>query len=261
MDEAALLRLAAFASALALLAGLESAFAARGRALPRCTRWLSNLTLGAAGAVLGRLMGPFAALGAAALAEAHGFGLLRWAGAPEGLAFVAAVAALDLAVWAQHLASHRIGFLWRLHAVHHADADLDVTTGLRFHPLEHVLSHVWKAVVVALLGAPVAAVVAFEIALNLGSMFNHANLRLPAPFDAALRLVVVTPAMHAVHHAPARADHDSNYGFTLSLWDRLFGTYRAEAASQGIGLDAPRGAETARLGAALLQPFARRAPA
>jgi sterol desaturase/sphingolipid hydroxylase (fatty acid hydroxylase superfamily) len=139
-----------------------------------------------------------------------------------------ALLALDLAIWVQHLASHKIPLFWRLHKVHHADRDIDVTTAVRFHPVEIALSMLWKIVVVVPLGAPPLAVLLFEVILNACAMFNHANIALPAWLDGALRVAIVTPDMHRVHHSVLRREHDSNYGFNLSLWDRLFRTYTAQ---------------------------------
>jgi sterol desaturase/sphingolipid hydroxylase (fatty acid hydroxylase superfamily) len=172
---------------------------------------------------------------------------------------LASIIALDLAVYAQHVAMHAAPPLWRLHRMHHADLDFDVTTGVRFHPLEILISMAWKMAVVAALGAPAFAVFLFEIALNATSLFNHANLTLPAPLDRVLRLLIVTPDMHRVHHSVVRRETDSNFGFNLSLWDRLFGTYRAQPAAgheaMTIGLPSFRDARELRLDRLLTQPF------
>ena len=167
---------------------------------------------------------------------------------------------LDLAIWAQHLVTHKVPLFWRFHRVHHADRDLDVTTALRFHPVEIVVSGGVKVMVVYLLGAPAAAVLVFEVLLNATAMFTHANLRLPGWLDRPLRWVLVTPDMHRIHHSVRRQEHDSNYGFALSLWDRIFHTYVKEPqdgqAGMTVGLEW-QDERPARLGWALLLPFRR----
>jgi sterol desaturase/sphingolipid hydroxylase (fatty acid hydroxylase superfamily) len=207
------------------------------------------------------LLLPAAAVGASLFAGAHGWGLFNTVAAPPWLGAVVAVVALDLAVWAQHVAMHKIGPLWRLHRVHHTDLDFDTTTGIRFHPLEILLSTIYKAMVVVALGAPVAAVIAFEILLNASSLFAHGNVRLPPALDETIRRIVVTPDMHRVHHSVRRQETDSNYGFNLSVWDRLFGTYRAQprAGHDGmiIGLPEFRRWREQRLGRLLVQPLLR----
>jgi sterol desaturase/sphingolipid hydroxylase (fatty acid hydroxylase superfamily) len=212
--------------------------AARGR------RWPVNLGLSALDTVLLRLLIPGAAIGTAAFAATRGIGLfnlLPWAGWAE---LAISVVALDLTLYIQHLTFHRLQVLWRLHRVHHSDIGCDVTTGVRFHPLEILLSMGVKMAAVAALGAPVAAVLLFELLLNGSSLFNHGNVRIPARLDAVLRRVVVTPDMHRVHHSVRRDEHDRNFGFALSCWDRLFGTYRAQPAKghdgMQIGLDSFR---------------------
>jgi sterol desaturase/sphingolipid hydroxylase (fatty acid hydroxylase superfamily) len=195
----------------------------------------------------------------AEIVAAHGFGLLHLVALPQPLSLLVAVVLLDLAIWAQHVVFHRVPLLWRLHRMHHADVDLDVTSGARFHPIEILLSMVVKFAVIALLGAPAAAVLAFEVLLNACAMFNHANVRIAAPVDALLRRLVVTPDMHRVHHSVVRAETDSNFGFCLSWWDRIFGTYRAQPAAgqyaMTIGLETFRAPEEARLDRLVTQPF------
>jgi sterol desaturase/sphingolipid hydroxylase (fatty acid hydroxylase superfamily) len=170
-----------------------------------------------------------------------------------------AVLLLDLAIYLQHVMFHAVPALWRVHRMHHSDTDLDVTTGLRFHPVEIVLSMLIKFAAIAALGAPAVAVLLFEVLLNATSMFNHANLRLPERVDAALRQVLVTPDMHRVHHSVIERETNSNFGFNLALWDRLFGTYRAqpEAGHEGmtIGVEQFRDPAEARLDRMLTQPF------
>jgi sterol desaturase/sphingolipid hydroxylase (fatty acid hydroxylase superfamily) len=176
-----------------------------------------------------RTVPSFTAVGVAALAHARGWGLLgAIVSLPTWLDVVVSVIVLDLAIYFQHRLFHAVPALWRLHRVHHTDPELDVTTGVRFHPVEMLLSLGFKAVVIAGLGPPVAAVLLFEVLLNAGSLFSHANLRLPAPVDGLLRALLVTPDMHRVHHSSDPVETDSNFGFTLSWWDRLFGTYWAQ---------------------------------
>ena len=179
---------------------------------------------------------PLLAVGTALWAQEAGFGLFHWLHVPYAAGFAASLVLLDVTIYAQHVAMHRIGILWRFHRVHHTDRDVDATTALRFHPGEIALSMGLKMGVVALIGAPPAAVIVFEVILNGMAMFNHANLKLPGWLDGILRAVVVTPAMHRIHHSLAADEMDTNYGFNLSLWDRLFGTYRAHAAKADFPL-------------------------
>lgn len=253
------IRLAAFAGVLALMASLEFALPRRIVNAVRMRRWTTNLALAAIGTALLRVAVPLLATGVALEAEQRGFGLFHWFGVPYVLAFVLSLAALDLLVYAQHVAFHKSVFLWRMHRVHHADPHVDVTTGVRFHPLEILISMGLKMTAVALLGAPAAAVILFEIVLNAAAMFNHANVRIGEKTDALLRRIVVTPDMHRVHHSVYRDECDMNFGFSISLWDRLFGTYKAnpregqEAMRVGLAdypAPAPEG-----LGWSLVNPF------
>ncbi|MBN8889921.1 MAG: sterol desaturase [Rhodospirillales bacterium 70-18] len=230
------IRLAAFLGVLAALAAWEAASPRRRREVPRLLRWPNNLGLVVIDTVLVRLAFPVVAVGLAGLAARHGWGLLNAVALPGWLAFAAALVALDLAIYLQHVMFHAVPALWRLHRMHHADLEFDVTTGLRFHPGEILLSMAYKLAVVAALGPPAAAVLVFEVVLNASSMFNHANLRLPAALDRVLRWVVVTPDMHRVHHSVVVAETNSNFGFNLPWWDRLLGTYRAQPAAGHIGM-------------------------
>ncbi|MEM1264380.1 MAG: sterol desaturase family protein [Pseudomonadota bacterium] len=209
-----------------------------------------------------RVLLPVAAAGVAMVAERKGWGVLNVVPLPQWLAIVTAILALDLAIYAQHVAMHRLPILWRLHQVHHADRAFDVTTGVRFHPLEIIVSMLYKCCCVGVIGAPVVAVVAFEILLNAASLFNHGNVRLSGTLDARLRRVIVTPDMHRVHHAVYRDETDSNYGFFLSWWDRLFGTYVAEPrdghTEMQIGLTQYADARTGSLWWCLVLPFVGR---
>jgi sterol desaturase/sphingolipid hydroxylase (fatty acid hydroxylase superfamily) len=205
---------------------------------------------------------PVAAVAAAFYVQNHQIGLLNQVAWPEWFKILVALLVLDLAIWAQHLASHKIPLFWRLHQVHHADRDIDVTTAVRFHPVEIALSMLWKIVVVAVLGASPLAVFLFEVILNACAMFNHANVALPRTLDRVLRLLVVTPDMHRVHHSVLRSEHNRNYGFNLSLWDRLFRTYLAQpqAGHQGmtIGLDPYQTEAPTRFAWSLALPFRKR---
>lgn len=260
MEHEAALRLAAFLGVFALMATWEWLAPRRALALPRRARWPANLALVAIGTVLVRLLFPAAAVGAAAFAGMRGWGLFNAVELPYALAVAASVLLLDLAIWLQHVVFHAVPALWRLHRVHHADLGFDVTTGLRFHPIELVLSMLVKFAVVMLIGAPALAVVLFEIALNAGSLFNHGNVRLPLALDRVLRLLFVTPDMHRVHHSVIPAETNSNFGFSFSFWDRLGGTYRAQPREghegMTLGLAAPRAPEEAnRLWPMLAMPF------
>ena len=241
------------------MAGLEALLPRRKRTLARARRWPSNLGVVVLNALALRLVFPTTAIAAALAAEASGIGLLPWLGLPHWLAVVLAVVLLDLAIYLQHVLFHAVPTLWRLHRMHHADLDFDVTTGVRFHPVEIVLSMALKLMVVTALGAPALAVLIFEVLLNASAMLNHANLRLPLALDRVLRLVLVTPDMHRVHHSTDRRETDSNYGFNLALWDRLFATYRAQPAlghdGMAIGVAAFRDPEGQRIDRMLIQPL------
>jgi len=253
------IRLAAFAGIFLAMTLWEVLAPRRPWAVGRSARWPGNLGMVVIDAVAVRLLIPTAAVGVALLAEARGFGLFHWLGWPTVLAGLVGFLVLDLVIYGQHMAFHHVPWLWRLHRVHHADLDVDVTTGVRFHPVEILLSMVVKMATVALIGIPVAAVVAFEVVLNATAMFNHANVVLPAWLDRIVRLILVTPDMHRVHHSVIRSETDSNFGFNLPWWDRLFGTYRAEPAAghdgMTIGLPIFRNPAELRLDRLLTQPF------
>ena len=203
----------------------------RSQAIGRGWRWPNNLGVVAVNTLLVRILFPTTAVGFALLAEARGFGLFNVIALPPGSAVVASVIILDLAIYLQHVLFHAVPALWRLHRMHHADLEFDVSTGLRFHPIEILLSMLIKLAVVAALGAPAVAVVIFEVLLNATSMFNHGNVRIPFGLDRVLRWLVVTPDMHRVHHSILSRETNSNFGFNLPWWDRLFGTYRAQPAA------------------------------
>ncbi|MFC7693390.1 sterol desaturase family protein [Paeniroseomonas aquatica] len=237
----------------------------RPQAIGRARRWPGNLGIVLLDTLLLRILFPTAAVGLALLAEARGWGLLPLLGAPAWLAIPLSVLLLDLAIYAQHVAFHAVPILWRLHRMHHADLELDVTSGLRFHPLEIILSMLIKLAVVLALGVPALAVLAFEVLLNASAMFSHGNVRLPLGLDRALRRVIVTPDMHRIHHSIRREETDSNYGFNLAWWDRLFGTYRAQPRAGQLGLTIGigqfRDPAELQLDRMLLQPFRPAAPA
>lgn len=253
------LRLGVFLAVLAVMAAWELASPLRRAEVPRLIRWSNNLGLVALDTAIVRLAFPLAAVGVADWADGAGFGLLHGLGLPGWVAVPLAMVALDLGIWAQHVLFHKVPWLWRLHRVHHADTHFDVTTGVRFHPIEIMASMAIKMALVAALGAPVLAVLLFELALSAGALFTHANLSLPARLDRALRRVIVTPDMHRIHHSVRHQETDSNFGFNLSVWDRLFGTYRA-APQDGqtgmtIGIGQFRDAREAWLDRLLTQPF------
>ena len=252
------LRLGVFAGLLLALAIAERVWPRRGDARP-AWRQATNLALMAIDTALLRVVFPVLAVAFAAGLAARDIGLLPWLGIDGWIAVVLAILALDLAIYWQHRLFHRIPLLWRLHRVHHADTAFDVTLAVRFHPLEIALSMAIKFAVVAALGAPPLAVLLFEVALSAGSLFTHADLRLPPRLERALRWLVVTPYMHRIHHSVHRAETDSNFSFHLSLWDRLFGSYvdapRDGHAGMAIGLHEFRAPADQTLPALLLNPF------
>ncbi|HEX8167319.1 MAG TPA: sterol desaturase family protein [Beijerinckiaceae bacterium] len=254
-----LIRLACFAGVFAVLAVWELRSPRRRQEIGRVRRWPGNLGVVAVDTVLLRLLFPTAAVGIAMLGEARGWGLLNNLAIPAWAKVIAAIVVLDLAIYLQHVLFHAVPALWRLHRMHHADLELDVTTGVRFHPVEIVLSMVIKFAVVTALGAPAVGVLAFEVLLNATSMFSHGNIRVPPGLDRWLRLVVVTPDMHRVHHSIERRETNSNFGFNLPWWDRLFGTYRPEpeAGHDGMTIGVPqfRDPQELRLDRMLLQPL------
>jgi len=254
-----IIRLAFFLGVLGLIAAWEALAPRRRRALGRWTRWPSNLAITALNAALIRLAVPVTATGFALLCEQRGWGLLNALDLPRWLAIALGVLALDLVIYLQHVLFHAVPALWRLHRMHHADLDIDVTTGGRFHPVEIVASLAIKLAAIAALGAPMEAVLAFEILLNATSMFNHGNIRLPSGLDRVLRWIVVTPDMHRVHHSIVPRETNSNFGFNMPWWDRLFGTYRAqpEAGHEAItiGISQFRSPREQWLDRMLTQPF------
>ena len=254
------IRLGFFLGTFALVALWEFAVPRRSLTVSKTLRWASNLGLVVLNTLLLRLLFPMAAVGVAAFCTNNGWGLLNHFQVPFWVAVPLAVIAMDFVIWLQHVMVHAVPALWRLHRVHHADLDYDVTTGSRFHPLEIALSMLIKVATITVLGPPVVAVVVFEVLLNATSMFNHGNIRLPAALDRVLRWMLVTPDMHRVHHSIEDDETNSNFGFNLPWWDRLLGTYRGqpraghEAMTIGIrGHTDQR--EVARLDGMLLLPF------
>ncbi|MBI2289286.1 MAG: sterol desaturase family protein [Betaproteobacteria bacterium] len=224
-------RLGAFLGVFALMAAWEVAAPRRKLRESKSIRWGNNLAIIVLNSALLRILFPAAAVGVAAFVAERGAGLLNIYAVPYPLAMVLSLLALDLAVYLQHLMFHAMPVLWRVHRMHHADLDFDVTTGARFHPLEMILSMLIKFAVILVLGPPVLAVLIFEVLLNATAMFNHSNVRIPQSWDRALRWLVVTPDMHRVHHSIDAPECNSNFGFNLPWWDRLFGTYRAQPAA------------------------------
>ena len=254
----ATIRLSFFLGVLVVMALWEVAAPQRRREIPRLLRWSNNLGIVVIDTLLVRLTFPIAAVGMATLAQARGFGLFNVYAVSGWIAFLVSVAALDLAIYLQHVMFHSVPALWRLHRMHHADLEYDVTTGLRFHPVEILMSMGVKLAVVAVLGPPAAAVLVFEVLLNATAMFNHGNIKLPASVDRVLRLFMVTPDMHRVHHSIDPAETNSNFGFNLTWWDRLLGTYKAEPklGQQGmtIGIEQFRTQRDLWLDRMLIQP-------
>ena len=257
------IRLGFFFGVLLLMALWELISPRRRLGVSKPLRWVNNLSLVFLNSLVLRVVYsvifPVAALGTAVLAAEQGWGLLNALALPEWVEVVAAVLALDLLIYAQHVAMHLVPPLWRLHRMHHADLDIDVTTGARFHPIEIVLSMGIKMGAVVALGASPLAVLIFEVVLNATAMFNHANARLPLAVDRLLRLILVTPDMHRVHHSIVQEETNSNYGFNLPWWDRIFGTYRAQPAAghdaMTIGIERFREPRYLQLHLLLAQPF------
>jgi len=254
------IRLVFFFGMLAIMAIWEVVTPRRRQQASKPKRWAANLGIVVLNTMLMRLLIPAGAMGAAAFAEAEGWGVLHMIGLPAPFAIVAAVVLLDCAIYWQHVIFHAVPVLWRLHKMHHADVEIDVSTGLRFHPIEILLSMLIKMVVIVLLGAPMLAVLIFEVLLNATAMFNHGNVRLPSGVDRWLRLIIVTPDMHRVHHSIIRQETDSNFGFNLSLWDRMFGSYRdqPEAGHTGMQIGLPEYRQARGLAWMLALPFRAR---
>jgi len=253
------IRLAIFIGLFATLAALEIALPRRIPREGKSRRWLTNWAIVLIDSVVLRLVFAGAAVGVAFWVENKEIGVFHWIGAPQWIAILISFVVLDFAIWFAHVASHKIPVLWRIHRMHHSDVDFDVSTAIRFHPIEIVASMAFKSVIVIALGAPPVAVLIFEVVLNGAAMFNHSNLKLAPWLDRALRWLIVTPDMHRVHHSIIHTETDSNYGFNLAIWDRLFGTYidQPEKGHGGmvIGLAEWQDEQPTRLGWALKVPF------
>jgi sterol desaturase/sphingolipid hydroxylase (fatty acid hydroxylase superfamily) len=260
-----LIRLGCLLGVLAVMALWKALAPRRPQSISRLLRWPNNIGLLILNTFVVRLLFPLTGVGMAVLSQAKGWGLFNIASPPVWLANPGAVLLLDLAIYGQHVMFHVVPFLWRLHGMHHADLEFDVTTGLRFHPSEIVVSLLIKLAAVLILGAAPAAVLIFEVMLNATSMFNHGNVRLPAHLDHTLRLFFVTPDMHRVHHSIDRSETDSNFGFNVSWWDRLFGTYRGQPAlghdHMTLGIDRFRDPRELWLDCMLGQPLRGDPPA
>ena len=252
-------RLGAFFGIFALMAAWEAAAPRRALREFKVIRWTSNLAITVLNGALLRILFPAAAMGVAAFVAERGAGLFNIFATPYPVAILFSLLALDLAIYLQHLMFHAVPILWRVHRMHHADLDFDVTTGARFHPIEMILSMLIKFAVIVSLGQPILAVLVFEMLLNATAMFNHSNVRIPQSWDRALRWLVVTPDMHRVHHSIDAQERNSNFGFNLPWWDWLFGTYRAQPAAgherMTIGIKQFRSQRDLWLDQMLLEPF------
>lgn len=259
LNDPSWIRLSCFIGVLLLCTLWENMLPRKTLTVSRAFRWVNNLSLVALNSLIVALVMPIAAFQAAVIASENQWGLLHWASVPIWLNVLISVVLLDFVIYTQHIVFHRIPLLWKLHRMHHADLDIDVTTGARFHPIEILISMVIKIGAVFVLGVSPLAIVIFEIVLNASAMFNHSNARLALSIDAWLRKVIVTPDMHRVHHSIIPKETHSNFGFFLSVWDRLFGTYRAQPELGHdhvvIGLPDIRAEQEQRLDKLITQPF------
>jgi len=254
-----IVRLSSFAGIFLIMAMLEIAMPRKQRVLGKGQRWFTNISLVIVNTLALRLIMPILAVGMANYAAGQGWGLLVLVNMPIWVEIIVAFILLDMLIYAQHIAFHKVPVFWRFHKVHHADRDLDVTSGARFHPIEAVFSMAYKLLCIALIGPAAFAVFLFEVVLNAASMFNHANVRLPLGLDRLLRLFIVTPDMHRVHHSVIERETNSNYSFFLTIWDRMFRTYTAqpEKGHDGmtVGLSEYQDSKPANLIWSLLVPF------
>ena len=255
------IRLSVFIVVFVLMAFAEVLLPKKKRMMQRLNRWFTNLALVVVNTIAVNIVVPVLAVGVAAWASVNSIGLLNLLALPLWLEVVIAIVFLDALIYAQHVVSHKLPILWRLHKIHHADRDIDVTTGARFHPLEIILSMLFKLACVILLGPSVVAVILFEVILNASAMFNHSNISLPKQLDAILRKFIVTPDFHRVHHSTVYQETDSNYGFFLSAWDRIFKTYtpqpKAGHVEMNIGLSEYQSTQPNSLWWCLIAPFVR----
>jgi sterol desaturase/sphingolipid hydroxylase (fatty acid hydroxylase superfamily) len=259
MDQDVIIRVSAFAILLVIMLFCEQLIPRRQFMTYHRNRQITNILLLITDVVLARLLLPVAVVGTAIIAEDRSWGLFNYISIYPLVEFCIVLVLLDVIIYGQHVVFHKIPVLWRIHRVHHTDPEVDVTTGFRFHPFEIILSLLLKMLVVIMLGAPVMAVLVFELLLNLLSMFNHGNIKLPVSLDQKLRLILVTPDMHRVHHSMEKVETNSNYGFCLPVWDRVFGTYQDQPAlghtGMKIGLNEFNADESISLWKLLIQPF------
>lgn len=253
------IRLGVFIGLFAILAVMEFLAPRRELEHVKAKRWLTNWLIVIIDSFVLRLIFTGAAVGVAVWAELNGYGLFNIVEVPAVISVIICFIVLDFAIWLSHVASHKIPLFWAVHRMHHSDVDIDVSTAIRFHPIEIILSMVWKMIIVVILGAPAVAVLIFEIILNGAAMFNHSNIKLPLAIDKILRQFIVTPDMHRVHHSTEHNETDSNYGFNLAIWDRLFGTYidqpKAGHKAMKIGLNEWQDERPTRLFWSLKVPF------
>jgi len=259
LEQEPIVRLSFLFGMVAIMATWEFLAPRRALTIGKVYRWTNNWGVVITNTVLTRLIFPAGAVGLAFFVESQGWGLLQVLDLPFWLTVLIALVVLDFAIWAQHVMFHAVPALWRLHRMHHADLDFDLTTGLRFHPIEILLSFVIKAGVIVMIGAPAIAVLIFEVILSSLALFNHSNVRIPTGIDRVLRWFIVTPDFHRVHHSWYPHETNSNFGFNLSLWDRLLGTYRAQPQDghekMTIGINLFREPAWERLDKMLIQPF------
>ena len=259
----AVIRLSFFVSIFTIMALWELLAPRRRLKYSKAVRWYSNIGITLLNTIILRYVFPLVvaglATGMAIIAYDLGWGLFNYLDWPFGLEFVLSILLLDVAIYIQHIVFHRVPLFWRFHRMHHTDTDLDVTSGARFHPIEMIFSMGIKLGLVILIGPQAVAVIIFEVLLNVCAMFNHANVRLPEKVDKLIRMLLVTPDMHRVHHSTVKSETDSNFGFSLSLWDKVFSTYCAQPEKghdgMSIGLDIYRAPENLHLHRLLVQPF------
>jgi sterol desaturase/sphingolipid hydroxylase (fatty acid hydroxylase superfamily) len=253
------LRLSIFLGVFAIMAAAEFLRPRRMQNIRRIKRWPQNIALVVLDALIVRFIFPVSLIGFSLMTVQHGWGLFSLLQPPFWLTVIVSLISLDFIIYWQHVLFHKVPFLWRLHRVHHTDTEFDVTTALRFHPFEIMISMGIKFAAIILLGIPPEAALLFEIILNASAMFNHGNINLPTKIDYLLRYILVTPDMHRVHHSTIPLETNSNYGFNIPIWDRLFRSYSDQPIEghqkMRIGLDQFREAEDRRLDKMLLQPF------